>query len=161
MRAAIQGWRHSARRALAAAAVFAAIFSVSIGPDPAAAEPASADVNPGMYPESDGHFGNEFFPLNPSGAALAQMRVANCDDAFCTIQIQRYRGQVRYELMVVWGCDTWRLDQFSGSFHAKNGGTLTVHFLDASRRVIGRYWGGRHDVVDWDPVWFVRTCNRS
>lgn len=139
----------------------AALFSVlSTGTYPAAAESARTSADPAVYPVSDGQMGNDYFPPTGKGAEAAKATVRNkCHDAFCTIQIQR--STRRYEVYWLSGCDTWRLSHFKGRFLAHNGGSLRVDLLDASRRVVYKLWGGGKTRVNWDPIYYIRTCNRS
>jgi hypothetical protein len=124
----------------------------------ATAQPADA-APPGPYPVSDGHVGNDIFPQTGRGAQAAKATVRNrCGDAFCTIQIKPNREYVVWFLS---GCDTFRLNQFKGRFLAHNGGSLTVDLLNSSRRPIYRLWGGSKTTVNWDRVYYIRTCNRS
>lgn len=98
------------------------------------------------------------FDLGDAGAKAARDWVHgnSCGDAFCTIQWTA-GGYLAFGLS---GCDTFDLHNFWGLFDSHNHGSLTVHFLNRSGVVIGRYAGGMHDPVKWDPVWAVRTCNR-
>jgi len=123
----------------------------------ATARPSNT-VPPGPYPVSDGQVGNDIFPQTGKGAQAAKTTVRNrCGDAFCTIQIQPNREYVVWWLS---GCDTFRLNQFKGRFLAHNGGSLTVDLLSSSRRPIYRLWGGSETIVNWDRVYYIRTCNR-
>jgi len=102
--------------------------------------------------------GNYGFPLTAAGAREANKQVRRCGDAFCTIQIDRRTTQyIVYELS---NCDTWKLHRFKGRFLARNGGSLTVDLLNSSRRRIYRLWGGGQTVVNWDKVYYIRTCNK-
>ncbi len=147
--------------AIIASAVLAALFSVlSTGTYPVAAESVRIAADPTVYPESDGQMGNEFFPPTGKGAEAAKATVRNhCSDSFCTIQIQS--STKRYEVYWLSGCDTFRLRYFKGRFLAHNGGSLRVDLLDASRRVVYKLWGGGKTRVNWDPIYYIRTCNRS
>jgi hypothetical protein len=132
---------------------------INIVPVTATAQPSKAPLPPGPYPESDGHAGNDRFPQTGKGALAAQATVRkNCDDSFCTIQIAPNREYIVWSL---WGCDTWRLNQFQGRFLAHNGGSLIVDLLNARRRPIYRLWGGSQTVVNWDKVYYIRTCNKK
>ena len=164
MRAAVNAWRHPTKRVVSLMAVLAAIFSVlSIGAMPAAAASVrSAALDPGFYVESgDARYGNAFHPFTAAGAAAAQRDVTNCSGAFCTIQIDRNLGYPRYEVSWLWGqgCVLWRLHQVTGSFHTKNGGRYAAFLENSSGLTIAQYLSGRHTIQNWDPVYFIRTCN--
>jgi len=110
--------------------------------------------------------GNDHFPKTRQGALDAQAAVLRkCGDAFCTIQFdilnQERGGPPRYLWYQLTGCDTWHLNRFKGRFHAHNGGSLIVDLLDAKRNPIYRLWGGGSTVVNWDKVYYIRTCNKS
>jgi hypothetical protein len=120
---------------------------------------AAAQPDPAIYPVSDGQVGNDFFPQTGRGSEAAKATVRNkCSDAFCTMQIQS--STRRYEVYWTSGCDTFRLSRFKGRFLAHNGGSLTVDLLNSSRKVIYRLWGGGKTTVNWDRVYYIRTCNR-
>lgn len=157
MRTATIARQHSPRVLLVA---LAALFWVlSTGTYPAEAESARTTADPAVYPESDGQMGNDFFPPTGKGAEAAKATVRNrCSDAFCTIQIQR--STRRYEVYWLSGCDTFRLSHFKGRFLAHNGGSLRVDLLNKSHRPIYRLWGGGKTRVNWEPVYYIRTCNR-
>ena len=140
MRTAITARQHQLRVLLVA---LAAVLSVlSTGAYPAAAASARITADPAIYPVSDGHVGNDFFPPTGRGAEAAKATVHNqCSDSFCTIQIQS--STRRYEVYWISGCDTFRLSNFKGRFLAHNGGSLRVDLLDSSRRAIDRLWGRR------------------
>ena len=160
MRVIFQVRHRFARALLALVTVLAATFSVfSVAPGTAQAATSAADVAPIMYAETDGHVSIQPYPFTTAGGKAAQDAVSNCFKAFCTIQIGRRQGVTRYEVHAAWGCDTFRLSQFSGSFHAKNGGSLTVHLLGRSRGVIHTIGGLDETIVYWTPIYFVRTCN--
>ena len=134
-------------------------LAVLLGEMPAIATAKPTPVPPGPYPESDGHAGNDSFPQTGKGALAAQAAVRHkCDDSFCTIQIQPNREYVVWSL---WGCDTWRLNHFQGRFLAHNGGSLVVDLLNARHHPIYRLWGGSESVVNWDKVYYIRTCNKK
>ncbi|MFB9625419.1 hypothetical protein [Nonomuraea helvata] len=139
----------------------ATLFSLlSIGTYPAAAASARLVANPAVTPESLGTtFGNDFFPRTDAGAAAAQAAVRDhCGDNVCVITVQASTN--RFEVMWLGGCTTWHLYNFWGYFHAKNGGSLRVDFLNSARQTIGSFKGGKFDVVYWDPIYYIRTCNR-
>ena len=138
---------------------------VGAGAYPTAKASGRSSADPGIYPVSDGSVGNDFFPQTffpqtGKGSEAAKATVRNrCGDAFCAIQIQS--STRRYEVYWISGCDTFRLSHFKGRFFAHNGGSLTVDLLDSSRKVIARLWGGGKTMVNWDEVYYIRTCNRS
>lgn len=98
------------------------------------------------------------FPRTPAGAADARNYVhsrSRCGDAFCTIQ----EGPAGY--YNVWrfsGCGDFALAYFNGRWDAHNHGSLTVNALKRDKTVFGWYRGGQGYIVDWTPVWYVRTC---
>ena len=148
------------RKAWVLVLALAGIFSIlSVGAPSAVAQTAVTGI-PSADPRSDGQVRFWDFPLTSAGGAAARAWVHDrnkCGDAFCTIQ----RLSNAYRVFSLSGCDTFDLYGFTGYFDAHNHGSLTVHFLDSRDAVIGRYAGGRPDPVRWDPVYAVRTCNRS
>jgi hypothetical protein len=70
-------------------------------------------------------------------------------------------GYPRYEVSWLWGngCVRWRLHQITGTFHAKNGGRHAAFLENSSRVTIAQYLSGRHAIQNWDPVYYIRTCN--
>ena len=127
---------------------------------PAAVASARTPLHPGPYPESDGYMGNYGFPLTAEGRRRANAQVRHCGDAFCTIQINRDHGTTQYVVYELSNCDTWKLHQFKGRFLARNGGSLKVDLLNSSRKPIYRLFGGGETVVNWDKVYYIRTCNK-
>jgi hypothetical protein len=126
-----------------------------------AAEAKPTPLPPGPYPQGDGQASRDAWPKTPAGARGAQATVRDyCGDSFCTIQIDP-TNRKRYLVYWLWGCDTWKLNHFQGRFDAHNGGSLIVDLLDRRRHSVYRLWGDGKTVVNWDKVYYIRTCNKK
>jgi hypothetical protein len=144
---------------LASAPAQATTLTRSDPPAPAAEAPVSLAASPHVRARTDGRVTHTDFPRTPAGLRLAKTFVHNrllCGDALCTIQVFNNR----YRTYRISRCDTFDLFNFRGRYDTHNHGSLTVHFLDARGRVIGKYKGDSRDPVRWNRVYAVRTCNR-
>lgn len=144
---------------LSSAPAQATTLTRSNPPAPAAQEPVSLAASPHVRARTDGRVTHTDFPRTAAGLRLAGAFVHHpllCGDAFCTIQVFGNK----YRTYRISRCDTFDLFNFRGKYDAHNHGSLTVHFLDARGRVIGKYKGGTKDPVKWKPIYAVRTCNR-
>lgn len=174
MRTAITARRQPLRGMLASATALAALFSVlSAGAYPAAAQPAernaaqSAERNqaarvPHVKPIRGGSVKHADFPHTRQGLIRAGKwvhRRGNCGDSFCTLQY--YPPRNTYRAYKMFGCGTFRLHDFQGRYHTHNHGSLRVRLLDRNQKVKRSIRSGGTPVVDWGPIFFVKTCNRS
>lgn len=125
----------------------------------AAEAPVSLAAVPHVRARTDGRVTHTDFPRTKAGLRLAKAFVHNrllCGDSFCTIQVFNNK----YRTYRIARCDTFDLFNFRGRYDTHNHGSLTVHFLDKTGRVIGKYKGGQKNPVQWKPIYAVRTCNR-
>ncbi|MEU4513673.1 hypothetical protein AB0G05_29595 [Nonomuraea wenchangensis] len=152
---------------LALLAALLATLSTGINPVPAQAAVQAGEATaslgvaartPRVYPQSDGRWRKVTFPLTAAGASAARNYVhdrAKCGDAFCAIT---FDGS-GYAVFAFSRCDRFRLEHFHGYFDAHNHGSLTVELLDVNLDRNQWVYGGAPDLVDWEPVYFVRTCS--
>jgi hypothetical protein len=157
--------------ALAAFALATALFPVTSA---AQAKPVRATGHPGVSAAAPEPYVSQFdggavtvfvayFLRTPTGAIQARSYVHSSDKcafSFCTIQDS---GDGFYKVFKLtpdfYVCSTLELHHFTGLWDAHNHTNSTrIEFLDNHFDVIGNYWPGRRDNVNWTPVYYLGFC---